>query len=136
MSRLFLAIAAYLSLAAAPPTPTPRIVPTVFRADVATVQWVRYGDVWWQIGFDFRSRLYQCPDRFDEHLAWTGTIESWDAATTTLVFQEASVVCRPDALPRSGPVSMVRMIFSRCPTDGLVADVDGGSWGRTRVTFR
>ncbi len=119
---------------------TPPALPApgkVFKQDVAEIRHVLYGGFWYEIVFDFKSRYYTCPNLNDEHVSWTGEVESWDDKGSTLVFKEARVECKPDDLPKAGPVSLVRMRFYRCPTTHFIkASVAGGSWHVTEVEFR
>lgn len=119
----------------APPRPPVAPAP-VARADVAAVTYVQYSGTWYALSFDFRAKVYSCPNPNDEHGAWTGEVDSWDAATGTLVFREAYVVCRPDGLPEPGPLSLVRMRFFRGVDGSLRAEAAGGSWAPGEVEFR
>lgn len=115
-------------------TPLPR---PAFRADLAQVSYVEYCGSWYPVNFDFKVKYYVCNSTTDEHGSWTGEFESWDAATSTLVVREAYVVCKPDDLPQSGPVHLVRFKFFRCPTTlQIKAEAEGGSWSRGEVVFR
>lgn len=125
--------AALLSLFLAQAAPAPAPVP---RADVEACRHVYFGGRWYEVAIDFRARLYTCPSPACEHSAWTGEVESWDARTGTVVFREAYVTCKPDGLPESGAVSLVRLRFHRGADGRLLADAEGGSWGRCEVELR